>query len=412
MRGAGDQMTIGERVAFYRRRRGLTQALLANLVGRSEEWLSSIERGRRHLRRIDIITDLARALRVTPGDLLGQPVLMEDDEDNDDVPAVRDALMAPHRLSRTLFRASADRPEVPASRAAQLVEQGWEDYQRGRVGRVISLLPRLIKISQQLEDAAARGDDDRRECWSVSARTHHLAATTLSKVGEGDLAWIASERAMHAADEADDPLVLASAARAGTHALLAVGRFDDALELGSTAASWLEPRVAESDPEALSLFGMLHLRSAVAAARRQDRVITKDLMRRTTGAGERLGEDANYWQTGFGPTNVELHRFSTALDLGDARYVVERGPSVRVDHLPPERAVSHMIDLARAFSAVAEDDDALQHLLSAEQLAPQLVRHNPAVREVVKAMYRRAPVTAGRKSSLLLGLAERCRAVE
>jgi hypothetical protein len=31
---------------------------------------------------------------------------------------------------------------------------------------------------------------------------------------------------MHAAEELDDPLVLASAARSGTHALLAVGRFD------------------------------------------------------------------------------------------------------------------------------------------------------------------------------------------
>lgn len=42
---------------------------------------------------------------------------------------------------------------------------------------------------------------------------------TLSKVGGADLSWIAAERAMKAADEADDPLVLASAARAATHAL-------------------------------------------------------------------------------------------------------------------------------------------------------------------------------------------------
>jgi hypothetical protein len=45
-----------------------------------------------------------------------------------------------------------------------------------------------------------------------------------------------AERAMKAADEADDPLVLTSAARAATHALLAVGRYEDALNLGATAA--------------------------------------------------------------------------------------------------------------------------------------------------------------------------------
>jgi transcriptional regulator with XRE-family HTH domain len=106
MRGGGDQLSIGERIAFYRRRRGLSQAVLANLVGRTEDWLSKIERGERNIRRLDVLADLARSLRVTLGDLLGEPVLLEDDEERDDVPAIRDALMAPRRLSRTLFSSS------------------------------------------------------------------------------------------------------------------------------------------------------------------------------------------------------------------------------------------------------------------------------------------------------------------
>jgi hypothetical protein len=64
-------------------------------VGRPEEWVGSIERGRRQVRRLDILTEVAQALRVTLPDLLGQPVLMEDEREGDDVPAVRDALMAP-----------------------------------------------------------------------------------------------------------------------------------------------------------------------------------------------------------------------------------------------------------------------------------------------------------------------------
>ena len=103
MRGAGDHLSIGERVAFYRVRRGLTQAVLANLVNRSEDWLSKIERGERQIRRLDVLGELATALRVSLSDLLGQPVLLEDDHQHDDVPAVRDALMAPRRLSRILF---------------------------------------------------------------------------------------------------------------------------------------------------------------------------------------------------------------------------------------------------------------------------------------------------------------------
>jgi hypothetical protein len=99
---------------------------------------------------------------------------------------------------------------MPVEQAASLVEHAWNNYQQGRIGRVTAELPKLITLAQEVEDAATA--DDRRG-WAVSARTHHLAATTLSKVGEADLAWIAAERAMYAADQSDDPLVLASAAR-------------------------------------------------------------------------------------------------------------------------------------------------------------------------------------------------------
>jgi hypothetical protein len=316
--------------------------------------------------------------------------------------------MAPRRLSRTLFSSSLSPEYIDPGPVIQLAEVAWSAYQRGDLGRVVTALPGLIKTTQQMEAASTDDAAYRRACAAVSARIHHLAATTLSKIGEADLAWIAAERAMQAADEADDPLVLASAARSGTHALLAVGRFDDALELGEVAARWLGPRMAAGDPAALSLYGMLHLRTAVAAARHQDRSTANELLANADRAADQLGEDANYWFTGFGPSNVELHRISAALDLGDISQVIESGPRVNVDHLPVERQVTHLIDLARAYSLVTKDEDALQTLLSAEQRSPTIVRHSTVVREVVRSMYRRAPATAGKKSS---ALAERCRAV-
>jgi transcriptional regulator with XRE-family HTH domain len=206
MRGLGDHLSIGERIAFYRKRRGYTQEVLAGLVGRSTDWLAKIETGRRKPPRIDMLSELSRIPRVPLGDLLGQTVLVEDDKRQDDVPAVR-------------------------------VEHAWNDYQGGRLGSVIAALPGLLQTAQELEDRAARRGDDRADCWAVSARTHHLAATTLAKIGESDISWLAAERAMRAADESESPLVLASAARSGTHALLASGRYDD-------ARSWATPRLA------------------------------------------------------------------------------------------------------------------------------------------------------------------------
>ena len=78
--------------------------------------------------------------------------------------------------------------------------------------------------------------------------------------------------------------------------------------------------------------------------------------------------------------------------------------------MPVERSVAHKIDLARANSYQARDDDALTYLLEAEQSAPQLVRHSAVVREVVKTMLRRARASVTGESPMA-GLAERCRAI-
>jgi hypothetical protein len=266
----------------------------------------------------------------------------------------------------------------------------------------------LIKSAQALEETTPPGDP---QPWIASSRIHHLAATTLAKIGEADLAWIAAERAMSAAEQSADPLSLASAARAGTHALLAVGRFDDAVNLGQTAADWLAAHVDQDDPAALSIAGMLHLRTAIAAAHRQDRSTTTTLLAAADRAATHLGRDAECWQTSFGPTNVQLHRVAANLDLGDVAWVVEQGSRVDASHLPAERSVAHQIDLARAYSYLARDDDALSQLLNAEIVAPQIVRHSVAVRDTVKSLHRRARHSAG-KTSPLLGLAERCRAIQ
>lgn len=411
MRGLGDHLSVGERIAFYRKRRGYTQEVLAGLVGRSTDWLAKAESGRRKPPRIDMLAELARILRVPLGDLVGQAMLVEDERRQDDVPAIRNALMSPRRLSRLLFGPEADAQLPTPTPVTVRVEKAWNDYQGGRLGSVIAALPALIQTAQELEDRAGRNAEDRRDCWAVSARTHHLAATTLAKVGESDISWLAAERAMRAADASDDPLVLASAARSGAHALLANGRYEHAMELGEATASWLSSRVAENDPAALSLLGMIHLRTAVAAARHQDRPTATRLLVRAEELADDLGSDENYWQTAFGPTNVLLHRLSIELDLDNIPYVAEHG-QVDVDHMPQERGVSHRIDFARALSLAGRGEDAFVELRRAEGASPQLVHNNPRVRETLRDLIKQSPVTKGFRSSEVVAMAHRCNAVQ
>jgi hypothetical protein len=91
--------------------------------------------------------------------------------------------------------------------------------------------------------------------------------------------------------------------------------------------------------------------------------------------------------------------------------VVDQGSRVDTSGLQVERRITHLTDFARALTLLARDDQALNVLLAAEQEAPALVRHSAEVRETVKVMQRRAPVTGGSRSSELLGLEQRCRAV-
>ena len=59
-----DGLGRGQRIARARRRRGLSQAALAGLVGRSESWLSQVERGLREVDSHTVLVSLAEILRV------------------------------------------------------------------------------------------------------------------------------------------------------------------------------------------------------------------------------------------------------------------------------------------------------------------------------------------------------------
>ncbi|MGH8901298.1 MAG: helix-turn-helix domain-containing protein, partial [Egibacteraceae bacterium] len=46
-------LSIGDRVRYHRKRRSLSQTVLANRVGRSESWLSQVERGNRPIVKLN-----------------------------------------------------------------------------------------------------------------------------------------------------------------------------------------------------------------------------------------------------------------------------------------------------------------------------------------------------------------------
>ncbi|MCA1709468.1 MAG: XRE family transcriptional regulator, partial [Actinobacteria bacterium] len=221
-------------------------------------------------------------------------------------------------------------------------------------------------------------------------------------------AWIAADRGLVAAQDSENPVVIGSLFRSVTHSLLSNGRYAEAVQLTQDAASYLQPGLANATPEYLSIYGTLFLAGSMAAARNEDRATTRTFLAEAEDSARRLGADANHLWTAFGPTNVAIHRVSTAVELGDLQIAVDLGPRVDVSALPIERRIRHRIEVARAYSAWNRRDEALTILLNAERDAPEQIRHHFISRQLVLSWIRQQ---RGKPSHHLAGLAKRLHVV-
>lgn len=407
MRGMTENLSIGERVAWYRRRRGLSQEVLAGLVGRTTDWLSKAENNRIELDRLSVITALADALDVSLGDLLAEPTLMEWSRDSGHrtVPALREALMDYRQLTPLL----GAQPEVEAPALLELranVAEVLDAYQASRYGFATRRLPLLL--ADALVAARAYSGHEQEEAHALLALAYQGASMVLGKVGEAELAWIAADRGLAAAQQSGQSVVTGSLFRSVTHCLLATGRFTAAVQLVTDAAGAMEEELRVASPAHLSVYGTLFLAGAMAAARAEDRATTRDFLQEADQAARRLQTDANHMWTAFGPTNVAIHRVATAGELGDVQIAADLGQQINASRLPVERRVRHGLEVARALSAWNRTDEALAILLDAERDAPEQVRHHYLSRELVISWVRG---TRGRPSQPVADLARRLRIV-
>jgi transcriptional regulator with XRE-family HTH domain len=395
-------MTIGQRVAWYRRRRGLSQEVLAGLVGRTTDWLSKVENGRANLERLSVIKALADALDVTVGDLLGEPALVDwtPDGDTRTVSLLRETLMDYPALTGAI--SDAEPVQLVDVRAA--IQDVWAAYQASRFGYTTTRLPRVIAGARHAI-AAAGNDEQRREGHRMLALAYHAAAATLTKVGEADLAWIASDRGLNSAEAGQDTAVMASLLRSVAHALLSNGRYTAATDVVSRATDRLDREAIDDAPLRWSLLGSLHLVGAMAAARADSAAEARTFLARARQAAQQLGHDANHGWTAFGPTNVAVHDLSVAAELGDIQTALAIAPTVDARALPVERRVRHALEVAKVYTLANRAGDAFDIVVCAERDAPEQVRYHFLARELVLMWMRRSR----KPRPELVALAERLR---
>jgi hypothetical protein len=281
-----------------------------------------------------------------------------------------------------------DAPELRTLRAA--VDAAKRTYQASRYADAGQSLPDLLAA---LDDAAALTEGDTKlTVAELTAEAYHVAASLQLKAGNEGSAWIAAERSMRAAECSESPVMIASSARIITHALMDGRHYGEAKTLASKVAAKLPGAWHAPTGDALSVYGSLLLRGAIAAARNTDRAGALELVDEAGEVGRRLGGDHNHMWTAFGPTNVVLHRVNIALALGDAGAAIEHARSVDLAKVElAERRACLFVDVAHAYAQWGKYDQAYRALLTAEDHAPEELSGRPAVRALVLETATNAP---------------------
>ncbi|MEW2573662.1 helix-turn-helix transcriptional regulator [Streptomyces sp. NPDC047070] len=382
------ELTTGDRIKLYRQRKGLSQAALGGLIGRSEDWVSKVERGVIPVDKLSVLLELARVLDIRElAELTGRSIaLMPGSPEHESVPAIRRAMnMMPSRLG-------ADLPGDPltADELAQRVADAWHSYEHD-VDRYAVVGPQLPQLLAEAHYASrnAAGPDELTVARSVIS-LYHLLQVFLRRVGEQSLSRVAADRALHLADQLGDPVLVGASAWNLALVLTSTGDVAESVELSRAALEITAPG-DDASPELLSVHGALHLTAAVATMREGRATAAWDLLHEAERVAQRAGVDRNDWRTAFGPTNVQMHGVHLAGEEGDASEALRIADTIDDDNpvLPLERRTRYLVEVMNA-NRLKQDDYATLYMIGRiRKTSPEEVKFFPLVREAVRDLLKR-----------------------
>lgn len=388
-----DEIGIGQRVKRLRVARGMTQQQLADGLGLSLGWVKAFEGGDRQADpRLSLLKKVAGVLGV-------QMQALVDDEEPLEVTTVDDvraALLAP----------------VPQSDPGTLnvgaeAAYGHLAFQAGRWRDVVARLPRLIHAAR----AAESGSGDPRALGQL-ADVCHLAAITLTKLGDTVGGWAAGDEAVRRAEGAGDAVEIAMAAQSAIYAATAAERAGVGLDLTHRVVDAVGAELAGRGDAGLSALGIVYLKGAYAAAAASDAEAAAAMIEQGRQLAAELAPDSNCLLTNFNATGVLIYEASILGDLGEydrALEVATRIHPAAFAELSRERRIHHLVDTARSAQGAGRPDSALKLLLQAERDDPANVRTWGLARAVILALLAGRQPADGRQ---LHGLARRAGVAE
>src|SRR5271165_5105253 len=152
-----DDYLVGERVAYHRKRLGLSQVEFAGLVGRSESWVSQVERGVRPVDRMSVLQKVADVLSVSVAELRGDEEAPDIDERPEAFDTIRLALTGHPAIGAVLGTATLT---APARQLETLRRQHAAIWELVHVSRYAEVAPILAALIPGLETAVRTADGE------------------------------------------------------------------------------------------------------------------------------------------------------------------------------------------------------------------------------------------------------------
>jgi transcriptional regulator with XRE-family HTH domain len=398
-----DTSRIGRRIAYWRERRGFTQADFGRLMGQTKRWVQSLEGGQRQQDpRLSVLVRAAEVLRIPLEQLLM------------DGPAARPSATTPPvealAVINVLYRNNDSDEALPPldalRRRLAYCCQAFQSCHYGALGRD---LPALVVQAQGAANQAGMGG----EAHALLSRVLQLTASFFHKYGSATAvqAAVVADRALAAAERSGDPVAIGAASRRVAKSLTYQDRPAAAVEFAVSAARRLGEDLTAAGPLGLSTLGMLYLNAAIASAalERSTAAVRQatDHVDQADEVADQQGADLNEDWTAFGPTNVGLHRIDVLARFDDGWSALEAAEDLDAEalgNLSRERRAQHLITMAHAQLLTRRKEDAADSLLEADKLAPEEVRSRQSTVSLVSDIVGATPLPSGE----LRRLAERC----
>lgn len=398
-------MSIGEQLVRSRILAGLTQEELAERSNTSIDVIRKLEQGTRANARLATLRDLANgcdaelSVLITPRAGFA-PV--EPGAPSGSIAGIRAAVTSGRLDALAELAEPNDQPDLAAF--SDSAATAWKVWQSGAYSMLGATLPTLIADAKHAARDLSGGDQ--AVAYGHLASAYEAAAGVAIMLGHEDLAWLAAERAIAAADESGDPVATASTRHWAAWILRRRGQYHECVTVATHAAERHEPSLMRASAAELAVWGGLLVNASGAAARDGNLATADDLLSVARGASGRLGTDRSDRWSVFGPRLVEQTAVTNAAEIGDYELAVSLADRVdaTAGTLPPTWEARYLLSLAAAQAEIGRDGDAVQTMTTAADTAPEWVRYYRLARDVGTDLLVRA---GPRRSAQLDNLARR-----